>query len=449
MKSRLIILLLVIIAVPTVFITVLRLENEKPSIIIESIPNSIGISQPIILKVSDIKSGIRNIKVSLIQNEKETTLYQKKFSTSSFYSGGSVREELIKIKIEPGNAGLKDGKAVLQVAAADYAWRGWWHGNRAYFEKSLTIDTKPPEIDIFSWVHNIIQGGSGLVVYKVSEPCISTGVQVGDNFFPGHAGYAKDQTVFISFFALDYKQGNSTQLFVQAIDEAGNRSKAGFSHYIKARKFKQDIINISDRFLEWKMPEFQLDSSAKNSSSIKNKFLEINNKLRQANFEKIAQIVQKTDKILYWQGAFLRLPKSANRAGFADHRSYKYNGDIIDHQVHLGVDLASVAHSPVPAGNNGRVAFAGSIGIYGKTVIIDHGFGLFSMYSHLSRIVVQKDQILSKGEVIGRTGTTGLAGGDHLHFSMLVHNVFVNPLEWWDETWIQNNILSKLDVIAQ
>ena len=197
------------------------------------------------------------------------------------------------------------------------------------------------------------------------------------------------------------------------------------------------------------MPEFDSAGSVEGSRSIKDKFLYVNNKLRKANFEKIAEIVKKTDKTLYWKGAFLRLPKSANRAGFADRRSYKYNGEIIDHQVHLGIDLASVAHSPVPAANKGMVAFTGSIGIYGKTIIIDHGSDLFSMYSHLSSIAVQKDQILLKGAILGRTGTTGLAGGDHLHFSILVNNVFVNPLEWWDKDWIKNNISSKLDAIIK
>jgi murein DD-endopeptidase MepM/ murein hydrolase activator NlpD len=271
----------------------------------------------------------------------------------------------------------------------------------------------------------------------------------GDNFFPGQAGSSKDQTVFISFFALDHKQGKGTKLCVQATDRAGNCAKAGFPYYIKARRFKQDIINIFDSFLGWKMPEFESDIPVADRSSMKDKFLNINNKLRKANFEKIAEIVKKTDKTVYWKGAFLRLPKSATRAGFADRRSYKYNGETIDHQIHLGIDLASVAHSPVPAANKGRVAFTGSIGIYGKTVIIDHGFYLFSMYSHLSSIAVQKDQILLKGEILGRTGTTGLAGGDHLHFSILVNNVFVNPLEWWDKAWIKNNISSKLDAIIK
>jgi len=143
----------------------------------------------------------------------------------------------------------------------------------------------------------------------------------------------------------------------------------------------------------------------------------------------------------------LRLPNSARKASFADHRSYKYNGRVIDQQVHLGIDLASVAHSPVPAANSGKVVFTGDLGIYGKIVVIDHGFGLFSSYSHLSAFEVKQGQVVRKGDVVGRTGSTGLAGGDHLHFGMLVHNTIVEPVEWWDAAWIKNNISGKIKAI--
>lgn len=80
-------------------------------------------------------------------------------------------------------------------------------------------------------------------------------------------------------------------------------------------------------------------------------------------------------------------------------------------------------------------------------MVIDHGFGLFSTYSHLSALDVKQGQVISKGEVIGRTGSTGLAGGDHLHFGIIVHNTFVDPVEWWDAAWIKNNISTKIDTI--
>ena len=141
------------------------------------------------------------------------------------------------------------------------------------------------------------------------------------------------------------------------------------------------------------------------------------------------------------------MPGSANEAGVADNRVYHYNGEIIDRQVHLGLDLASVEHAPIPAANNGIVVFNGVLGIYGRTILIDHGFGLFSMYAHLNRSDIGEGQRVSKGDIIGNTGSTGLAGGDHLHFSILVHKTFVNPIEWWDAAWIKNNVLSKIEAV--
>ena len=155
-------------------------------------------------------------------------------------------------------------------------------------------------------------------------------------------------------------------------------------------------------------------------------------------------MTQQSDDRKHWQGAFLRMP-GATRATFGERRVYTYNGKEVDRQVHLGTDLASLAQSPVPAANDGRVVFADTLGIYGKTVIIDHGFGLFSLYSHLSSFDTAPGESVARGAAIGRTGTSSLAGGDHLHFSVLVHQTFVNPLEWWDAQWIANNITGKLE----
>ena len=132
-------------------------------------------------------------------------------------------------------------------------------------------------------------------------------------------------------------------------------------------------------------------------------------------------------------------------AKFGDRRTYYSNGNVIDHQTHLGVDIASVRHAKVPAANNGMVIFTGFYGIYGDSVIIDHGMGLQTLYAHLSKIMVQDGEMVKRGQVVGLSGSTGLAGGDHLHFGVLISGIPVNPIEWWDGSWIKNNIDSKLD----
>ena len=105
-------------------------------------------------------------------------------------------------------------------------------------------------------------------------------------------------------------------------------------------------------------------------------------------------------------------------ARFGDRRTYMYQNKDVDQQIHLGEDLASLMNSPVPAANNGVVVLAEPLGIYGNTVIIDHGLGVFSSYSHMSQIDVKVGDKVEKGTVVGKTGTTGLAGGDHLHFAV-------------------------------
>ena len=436
-----------IVILPVAWILIVRLEGGKPSIMIEPPSLSIKAFQELSVSVSDVKSGIRRVWVCLLKDGKEIVLLERDFPATGLLGGGKIHEQSFKIKVEPRKMGITDGKAILRMVARDFSWRGWWRGNKTYIEKNIMIDTRPPEVDILSRVHNISRGGAGLVIYKISEPCLKSGVYVGENYFPGLSGFFKDTKILMAFFALDYKQGSGTKIFVKATDQAGNSARSGFQFYIKERAFKRDVINISDRFLNWKIPEFEADISQNSETSIMDKFLMVNNKLRQANYKKITELGAKTDKILYWDGVFLRLPKSSNKAGFADHREYKHEGHIIDRQIHLGIDLASIAHSPIPASNKGKVVFAGPIGIYGKTIMLDHGFGLLSMYSHLSSYSVQEGQVISKGDIIGHTGTTGLAGGDHLHFSILIHNTFVNPLEWWDAAWIKNNITNKINEV--
>jgi murein DD-endopeptidase MepM/ murein hydrolase activator NlpD len=131
-------------------------------------------------------------------------------------------------------------------------------------------------------------------------------------------------------------------------------------------------------------------------------------------------------------------------SAFADRRTYVYSGREVDQQTHLGFDLAATRATPVPAGNDGKVALAGYFGIYGNTVVLDHGYGLMSLYAHLSQIDVAKGQSVARGDVLGRTGATGLAGGDHLHFTLLIQGLPVNPNEWWDPHWIRDHVAGPL-----
>jgi murein DD-endopeptidase MepM/ murein hydrolase activator NlpD len=444
-KGMLFGLLVLVVVVPVVGLLVIRMEGQPPTMKLDLAKSALGTSQTVTLEAADAKSGLQHVWMAIFKDGKESVILNKDFPSGGLLSGPKVRSRSLEVLVEPKELGIKDGKAMLRMVVRDHSWRKWGAGNQIYIEQEVVIDTKPPAIDVVSRPLNLNQGGAGLVIYRLSEDCPTSGVRVGESFYPGMAGPFEDSTLRMAFIALSHKQGAATKLSISANDYAGNEGIAGLQRHINARRFKKDRINISDQFLSWKMPEFRDQVPAAGPGV--DTFLKVNRDLRVQNYEIIKQVTARSDAKLHWQGGFKRLPGAANRAGYADYREYIYNKKIIDRQTHMGIDLASNERAPIPAANTGRVAFTDTLGIYGRTVIIDHGFGLFSLYAHLSHIDVTVDDMVTKGQIIGKTGRSGMAGGDHLHFSMLVYHTFVNPIEWWDNQWIRNNIQSKIDSV--
>jgi len=436
------------LAISLLSMIVMRLEGEMPVFQLESPIHTIGKSYTLKGWASDQKSGVSRVWIAIFQQGKERELFDRTYPSKGFLGGGVVQKQLVSLEIYVDALGLSDGEALLRTAVWDHSYRGWWAGNRSYSEHKILIDTRPPTIDVLTRTHNLNQGGAGLAIYRVSEPGTDNGVQVANRFFPGYSRFFSDPNLYIAFFSIPYDEGPDSRLYMRATDPAGNTCRTGFAYHINPRNFKQDNIVVSDAFLRRSIPRFEHALNiAKPSPSLIDKFIAVNRDLRRTSDTTLKDACKKSDTKQYWEGPFLRLPRSARKAGFADQRKYQYNGRTVDEQVHLGIDLASTPHSPVPAANNGRVALAEHLGIYGKSVLLDHGFGLFSMYGHLSRIEVTRDQVLSRGDVIGFTGTTGLAGGDHLHYAMIVSHTFVNPVEWWDPNWIKHNVTDKLKTI--
>ncbi|MDY0220186.1 MAG: M23 family metallopeptidase [Desulfobacterium sp.] len=453
MKKFLVLFFVLLVVLPLGWFFFNEFEGKTPIIEVELPSVYLQKGYALSVKAGDVGTGLRKVRALLVQGSKEEVLMDRHYPSLGFrgaFMGSQVKDDLYEIPVEFWKYGMQDGKAVLKITAFDYSWRGWNRGNETTVEREVMIDTKPPRIEILTNKHNVTRGGSGVILYRLFEDNITSGVEVGSNFFPGYPGMFKDKNVHAAFFALSFEQGPGIDLNVKAQDPAGNVSKRGFYHYIRDRKFKSDVLNISDSFLAAKIPEFD-DGMGNDSFSTDNplleKFIHINRAVRPENIKTVLEPIKATESILYWKESFLRLPGSANRANFADHRVYKYKGKEIDRQVHMGIDLASVARAPVPAANGGRVLAVDHVGIFGNTVLIDHGFGLTTQYAHLSSISVSKGDIVQRGDIIGRTGETGLAGGDHLHFGVAVNKVFVDPVEWWDSTWIKNNILHNIDEV--
>jgi murein DD-endopeptidase MepM/ murein hydrolase activator NlpD len=346
---------------------------------------------------------------------------------------------------------LREGSATLTARAVRPVLFGYREAE-AEAAHEFEVRLRPPIISVQSQFHYINHGGSEMVVYRVSPAAERTGVRVGEDTYPGYpaagAGVAgADDSLFVAFFALTWDQDRSTPITVFAIDELGNESTQNFDKRIFDQNFRRSTISVSDSFLSnvvpsilQNTPEFHVDDPTDLLAS----YIRINRDMRSENDAYIASLAERSAPEILWDGPFKQLINTQVESSFADQREYVYNGEVIDHQTHLGFDLASTAAAPVTAANVGTVVHAGWLGIYGNCVIVDHGMGLQSLYAHLSTIDIGVGDSVNKDQQLGRSGATGLAGGDHLHFTMLLAGQAITPVDWWSEQWVEDRIMRKL-----
>jgi murein DD-endopeptidase MepM/ murein hydrolase activator NlpD len=395
-----------------------------------------------------------HLRIALEQNGKETPL----FSLEDPGKAQMKQEPPDRVRIT-GDIGkqsvpeLQSGPARIVVTAS----RPVLYGIRTVqttAARDVQVRLERPRVSVISTHHYVNLGGAEMVLYRVTPEDVQSGVAVGDVEYPGYPASGAtvegiriaDPAVRVAFFALLYDQDVNTPMRVFARDEAGNAARADFDHRTFPKPFKKSRIELDDRFLDRVVPAIlEGTTDVRPEGDTLAKFLAINGDLRKKNAEKIASLAAQTAPEMLWRGVvFHPFTNSAVESAFADHRTYLYKGKEVDRQVHLGFDLASLAGAPIVAANRGKVLFADELGIYGNCVIVDHGMGVQSLYAHLSSIDVQAGQMVEKEQTLGRSGMTGLAGGDHLHFTMLLNGRMITPVEWWDSHWIEDRILRKL-----
>jgi murein DD-endopeptidase MepM/ murein hydrolase activator NlpD len=320
--------------------------------------------------------------------------------------------------------------------------------------RDLQVRLEPPRVSVVSTHQFVNHGGAEFIVYRASPPDVASGVRVGELEYPGYPARAagrlagvdlSDAALKVAFFALLHDQDLNTPISLFARDEAGNSARGDFEYRVFPRPFRRSRIELDDTFLNRVVPailESSPDFQAEGSTI--EQYVAINGELRRRNAEQIAGFARKTAPEPLFSGPFQQLANSKVESAFADQRTYFYKGTEVDRQVHLGFDLATTANAPLVASNRGQVLYADYLGIYGNTVVLDHGLGVQSLYAHLSSFETSSGQVVEKGQVLGRSGMTGLAGGDHLHFTLLVNGRMVSPVEFWDPHWLEDRVLRKL-----
>jgi murein DD-endopeptidase MepM/ murein hydrolase activator NlpD len=440
--SALPIVIMVVLAVlvaGALFVLVRVLFAPRPRIALGAPFDVVGRNAPLVLDVKD-EHGLKHVKVTVKQSDQELTVFDETYDPP--------RSE-VPVRWSPAQdrrLRLKEGPGRLTVVARNASWGNFFKGRTATLEKDFTARLVPPRLEVLTSQHYVNQAGCDMVVYRVTPAEAENGVVVGELFFRGFAmPGAKEPGIHFTIFCLPYNADPGVPIRLRARDQAGNETRASFWLKVLPRRFRSRTLELEDAFLQKVVPEIMgQTSSLEDRGDLLKNFLQINRDLRKVNNDELAKMWERSRPEFLWREPFIQLAGSQVEAAFADHRVYTYKGQEVDRQDHLGYDLATTAQAPIAAANDGVIMMAEYFGIYGNTVVIDHGYGLLSVYAHLSGFGVKPGDQIRKGQEIARSDATGLAGGDHLHFSMVYQRTQVNPTEWWDPHWLQDRLFAKL-----
>lgn len=405
-------------------------QSVAPPSVTAAPPAAIGAKTTLVFAVAAARGGVARAEVRVAQDGAPVVV-------ARYDKPPAPRVEL-QASLE-GVSGVREGSATLEVWAADDFWRPIRLGDRLVATYPVTIDLTPPRVDVVAKTPYIAPGGAGVLVVRAAGASRVVS-RVGSLVFPMFP--LGPEGTMVGLFALPYDFAAGTPISVAAQDEAGNAASRGVDANLLPRKFRRDRIEVKETFLQLKVPELLPQHPA--TAPLVDGFLTINRDQRRQAEEEKRRLATKTAAKPLWEGAFVQPRNTKVFSNFAETRTYVYQGREIDTQVHYGFDLASTKQAPVPAANKGVVVFAAPLTIYGNTVIIDHGLGLMTLYGHLSSIGVKVGDAVDKGQPLGRSGSTGLAIGDHVHYEVLVHGVSVTPVEWWDPKWIRDRVTGPL-----
>lgn len=433
MATTLVVLLLVLVAGGGLLLW--RQSAPSPSVELVDAPRAVGRRTPVTVVVRAEKGQPATLQVSLAQGEQVMPLHTERFD-------GVADTARVDLVLDLGATEAREGEAQLLLRATDDWWRPRGPSSEPSLQIPVLVDLTPPDLQVRAGTRYPEPGGSAVAVLQ-APGASRADVEVGSRTFRGHP--RGDEGHWVVLYALEVGHDPSVTPMAVARDAAGNRRQQELSVVLRAREVSTGQVDLDRSWLLQKLPTLLGVERADIEGDLGAAFRRVSVDQRAEAMARREALAARSGDSALWEGSFRQMPNTSALSRFGVRRTYELDGQELDEKMHQGFDLASVRNAPIPAANRGEVVWSGPLTIYGNTVILDHGLGLLSLYGHCSSLEVEVGQMVEKGATVARTGATGLAVGDHLHFEMIVGGVPVTPLQWWDGSWIRAHVLEPVE----
>jgi murein DD-endopeptidase MepM/ murein hydrolase activator NlpD len=308
------------------------------------------------------------------------------------------KRRTLRFRFTLETARLRDGRHGLALAAADA------RGNRARADVTFYVENHPTVVELSFEPNRVDQGRVLAVRLNANKKLYDLEGEFWEQKFPF------------------YKAGDGFKSIVgvRASCPPGEYPVVvtGYDAYDEPLELKGTLTVLDGGYIKEK-----IIIAAPEKKKIFDPALEEKKILE---YRKIQGIITRRRDEQLWAGPFAMPAPGRITSPFGTYRTYSTGHK----ERHIGTDIANKEGTPIRAANRGVVMLAEELIVRGKTVIVDHGRGVFSIYNHLSAVAVEPGQKLEKGEVLGYMGSTGLATGPHVHWEMRVFKWVVDPIEW-------------------
>lgn len=434
-----------------------HLERDPPIIEIKKPPVGLGL-EPVSIEFTlrDKYAGLDEVTVRVEQAGKPREIFQKKYPAK-------IRVDDVSFPMNGKELGLREGEARLNIVAFD---KSFWN-NVARTSVQLRVDYTRPEVTLYPDQRNAVLGGTEMVFYRLRETVDTfSGITVGPELLPGFPAKNFDPDfenfpeIYCAFFPIsrDFNAATSTmKLFAR--DAVGNTSTAPVNYHVQNFAVRPSVETVAPEMLAAKIePLYEqfLDRQARlngqdpmrplpaqGDAERIERFKIVNEQYRALIERALKPLFSKPKATRFWKESFARFG-GRERHVFGEKISYRMGEVDLGSTVENGVTFASAVDAPVRAANNGIVIFSDNLGPYGDTVIVDHGFGVTTLYGHLGSMTRLEGDRVERGDIIGKVGDTGLIFSPGLTFEVRLHGTPVRPVEWWDAGWLRDHVDQKV-----